>query len=319
MRTNLSSLLCFAVSFGVTILTAQTREQRPRKVLYAPKPLKPAPYRAPMKPLVRLADLKAKHAGQANWSELVVYDNNNRAEVISAAPGSTVARHLHSDAPEYWVVQQGRIRFEIEDPPGKFQTIDAGKRALVFAAERHLHSLEVIGSEPAIRFQVALADTTPVFEAKPAVAEKGMEYVAVTLSTGVNPDDVPNPEGKPDRLFFNAAEMWKEHEGRRSWSDLAIRKNRAHANIICGHGADTKRDPGNRGHYHADFDEIWTVLQGQQRWSIEGLDPFVAGEGDVVYAPANRWHLVEAYGEGPSCRLAITPYPAGNHLYDPLQ
>ena len=82
-------------------------------------------------------------------------------------------------------------------------------------------------------------------------------------------------------------------------------------------GADTKRDPGNRGHYHADFDEIWTVLQGQQRWSIEGLDPFVAGEGDVVYAPANRWHLVEAYGEGPSCRLAITPYPAGNHLYDP--
>jgi len=317
MRTNLSSLLCFAVSFGVTILTAQTREQRPRKVLYAPRPLKPAPYRAPMKPLVRLADLKAKHAGQANWSELVVDDKNNRADVISAAPGSKVTSQLHSDAPEYWVVQQGRIRFEIEDPPGKFQTIDAGKGALVFAAERHLHSLEVIGSEPAIRFQVALAETTPVFETKPAVAEKGMEYVPVTLSTGVNPDDVPNPEGKPDRLLFNAAEMWKEHEGRRSWSDLAIRKNRAHANIICGHGADTKRDPGNRGHYHADFDEIWTVLQGQQRWSIEGLDPFVAGEGDFVYAPANRWHLVEAYGEGPSCRLAITPYPAGNHLYDP--
>jgi len=127
MRTNLSSLLCFAVSFGVTILTAQTREQRPRKVLYAPKPLKPAPYRAPMKPLVRLADLKAKHGGQANWSELVVDDKNNRADVISAAPGSKVARHLHSDAPEYWVVQQGRIRFEIEDPPGKFQTIDAAK------------------------------------------------------------------------------------------------------------------------------------------------------------------------------------------------
>src|SRR5437016_3657143 len=317
MRINLSSVLCFTVLFCVAILPAQTREQRPRKVLYVAKPVKPMSYHAPMKPLVRLADLKAKHKGEANWSELVVDDKNNRAEVISAAPGSKVARHLHSDAPEYWVVQEGRIRFELEEPPGKFQTIDAGKGSLVFGAERHLHSLEVIGSEPAIRFQVALAETTPVYETKPAVAEKGMEYVPVTLSTGVNPDDVPNPDGKPDRLFFNAAEMWKEHEGRRSWSDLAIRKNRAHANIICGYGADVKPNPANRGHFHADFDEIWTVLQGQQRWSIEGLDPFVAAEGDIVYAPATRWHLIEAYGEGPSCRLAITPYPAGNHFYDP--
>ena len=113
MRISLSSLLCFTVLFGVVILTAQTREQRPRKVLYVAKPVKPMSYHAPMKPLVRLADLKAKHKGQANWSELVVDDKNNRAEVISAAPGSKVARHLHSDAPEYWVVQEGRIRFEI--------------------------------------------------------------------------------------------------------------------------------------------------------------------------------------------------------------
>src|SRR5881396_920332 len=105
MRISLSRLLCFAVSFSVTVLSAQTREPRPRKVLYAPKPLKPVSYRAPMKPLVRFADLKAKHKGQANWSELVVDDKNNRAEVISAAPGSKVPRHLHSDAPEYWVVQ----------------------------------------------------------------------------------------------------------------------------------------------------------------------------------------------------------------------
>src|SRR5437870_2183959 len=112
MRFNLSLLLCLAVSFGISVLTGQTREQQPRKVFYAPKPLKPVSYRAPMKPLVRLADLKAKHKGQANWSELVVDDKNNRADVISAAPGSKVARHLHSDAPEYWVVQQGRIRFE---------------------------------------------------------------------------------------------------------------------------------------------------------------------------------------------------------------
>ena len=111
MKANLSCLLCLALSISVS--TAQRGEQRSRKVLYVAKPVKPAPYRAPMKPLVRLADLKAKHKGQANWSDLVVDDKNNRAEVISLAPGSKVARHLHSDAPEYWVVQQGRIRFEV--------------------------------------------------------------------------------------------------------------------------------------------------------------------------------------------------------------
>jgi mannose-6-phosphate isomerase-like protein (cupin superfamily) len=317
--------VCLAGSIAAAIATAQTAssggagaQRQAAKIFYAPKPIQPMPYLAPMKPLVRLADLKAKHAGQANWSELVVYDKNNRAEVISAAPGSKVPRHLHSDAPEYWVVQEGRIRFEIEDPPGKFKYFEAAKGDLVLAPERHLHSLEVIGSEPAIRFQVTLPDTTTVYEAKPAQAEKGMEYEPVTLSTGNNPDEVPG-DGKPDRLFFNLDELQKEHPGRRSWSDLAVRKNRAHANIICGYAADVKHRPGDLGHYHTDFAEIWVIMRGQQSYDIEGLAPFTAGMGDVVYAPAKRWHRPEPSGEGMSCRLAMTPYPAGNHLYQPRE
>jgi mannose-6-phosphate isomerase-like protein (cupin superfamily) len=296
----------------------QARAPQKKKVLYVAKPVAPAPYSAPMKPLVRLAELKAKHKGQANWRELLVKDENNQAEVISAAPGTKIPRHLHSDAPEYWFVQEGRIRFEIEDPPGKFQTFEAPKGSLVSAPERHLHSLEVIGSEPAIRMEVKLADTTDVYETKPETpAGKGLEFVPVTLSTGNNPDDVPNESGKPDRLFFNIPEMQKEHEGRKNWSDLAIKKNRAHANIICGYASTAARDPKDRGHYHTDFAEIWVIMLGQQQYTIEGIDPFVANEGDVVYAPATRWHLPEPYGDGPSCRLAMTPYPAGNHFYDP--
>jgi mannose-6-phosphate isomerase-like protein (cupin superfamily) len=294
-------------------------EQKPSvKVFYVAKPIQPAPYLAPMKPLVHLADLKQKHKGEVNWTELVVYDKNNRAEVTSAGPGAKLPRQLHSDAPEYWVVLEGRIRFEVEDPPGKFQTFEAGKGDLVLAPERHLFSLEVIGSEPAIRLAVTLPDTSTIYETKPEHAEKGMEYIPVTLFTGNNPDDVPN-DGKPDRLFFNIDELQKEHPGRRSWSDLAVRKNRAHANIICGDAADVKHIAGDLGHYHTDFAEIWTIMRGQQSFSIEGLKPFVASEGDIVYAPAKRWHLIEAAGEGMSCRLAMTPYPNGNHLYQPRQ
>lgn len=114
-----SKLVRFAVSIATIAAPnwAAAQTAQTPKIFYAPKPIQPMPYLDPMKPLVRLADLKTKHAGQANWSERVVYDKNNRAEVVSAAPGSKVPRHLHSDAPEYWVVQEGRIRFEIEDPP----------------------------------------------------------------------------------------------------------------------------------------------------------------------------------------------------------
>ena len=58
------------------------------------------------------------------------------------------------------MVLEGKIRFEVEDPPGKFQTFEAAKGDLVLAPERHLFSLEVIGSEPAIRLAVTLPDTS---------------------------------------------------------------------------------------------------------------------------------------------------------------
>jgi mannose-6-phosphate isomerase-like protein (cupin superfamily) len=267
-----------------------------------------------MKPLVRLADLKTKHKGQLDWSEPVVDDYYNHVEVISATPGSKVPLHLHSDSPEYWFIEEGEIRFEIDDPPGKAQIIDAGKGSLVFAPERMLHSLEVVGTQPAIRVQVTLREANPIFPIKPVESEPEKQYLPATVWTNANPDDVPNPEGKPDRLYFNLPEMLKA-QTKRSWSDLAIMKNRAHANIICGFAADVKHKAGDRGHFH-DFPETWIVMQGQLKFTIEGVPPFVAGEEDIVYAPSTRWHLPEPYGDGPACRLAMTPFPDGNHLYD---
>ena len=57
----------------------------------------------------------------------------------------------------WWVVQEGRIRFDIETTKGR-QSFEARKGSYVFAPERHLHSLEVVGSEPAIRLEVTLAE-----------------------------------------------------------------------------------------------------------------------------------------------------------------
>ena len=125
--------LCLLIMFATTAWT-----QTPR-IFYFPKPVTPTPYKAPMKPLTRLADLKAKHYGKTNWSELVIDDGNTRAYVISAAPGSKLMRHLFPDSPAWWVVQEGRIRFEVETPQG-WQKFEARKGSYVFAPGA-LHSI----------------------------------------------------------------------------------------------------------------------------------------------------------------------------------
>jgi mannose-6-phosphate isomerase-like protein (cupin superfamily) len=311
-----------SLSWAAPLLTAwlcAAQNAAPQKIFYFPKPVRPTPYRPPMKPLTRLADLKAKHWGRTNWSELVIADENTRASVISAAPGSKVARHLHPDSPEWWVVQEGRIRFEIESPQGKFQTIEASKGSYVFAPERHLHSLEVVGSRPAIRFEVTLAEATPVFESKPEGVGSGeIEYIPVMLQTGPNPTDVPNPAGKPDRLHVNIEDLEAAHRGQSAWSEPAMRKNRVRGNFIYGHARDNPpRKPGDRGHFHADFAEFWIVLRGKLTWTMEGIEhPLLAEEGDIVYAPPKTFHLPEFSGDGPACRLTSSTYPGANHIYD---
>ena len=66
------------------ILVSAAAWAQPQRVFYFPKPVTPTPYRPPMKPLTRLADLKAKHYGNTNWSELVIDDGNTRAFVSFA-------------------------------------------------------------------------------------------------------------------------------------------------------------------------------------------------------------------------------------------
>ena len=306
-------LSAFLLCAGLAAASGQSASQ---KVFYFPKPIRPNPYVAPMQARVRIADLKARHKGQDNWSETVVADHYNHIEVISAAPGSKIAMHLHADSPEYWYIEQGEIRFEIEDPPGQVHDIDAKAGSLVFCPERMLHSLEVIGSKPAIRIQVTLAEASSIYAEKPDHASPGKSYIPATVWTYPNPDEVPAGHGQPDRLSFDLDQMLASHGSKREWSNLVIVRNRAHANIICSDSRDVKPKPGDRGHFH-DFPETWIVMRGQLQYTIEGVRPFIASQGDIVYAPSTRWHQMLPVGEGSACRLAMTPFPNGNHLFDP--
>ena len=65
MRTKLTCLLAAAATLFVWQLAAQRRA--PEQASWAPKPAEVPKYQPPHKPLTRIADLKKKHAGHADW------------------------------------------------------------------------------------------------------------------------------------------------------------------------------------------------------------------------------------------------------------
>jgi len=300
---------------------ASQAQQKKERVFYFPKPRRRTAYEAPMKPVTRLADLKAKHAGQATWRELVIADSNSRASMVQQPPGSKYERRMYADSPAWWAVLEGRIDFEIERPDGTFEKIEAWKGSYVFAPERLLHSLEVVGDKPAIRFEVTLAGATPVFARRPkAPVDGSTEYIPIRLSIGPNPLDVPDLNGKPWPRHVNIHDLAEANKGKPRWSRPAMRKNRVRGNFICGQAsAERKVEPGYRGHFHSDFAEFWVIMLGELQWIFEGdFDhPVIAKQGDIVYAPPKTFHIPQFRGEhGLNCRLTSSTFPSANHLFD---
>jgi mannose-6-phosphate isomerase-like protein (cupin superfamily) len=311
------------VLVGLLVVTAAgLHAQETDRILYYPKPLV-REYKAPMKPITRLADVKAKHKGHATWREPIINDGNSVAFLVQEQAGTKHDRRMYPDSAAWFAVLEGEIRFEIEKSDRTFESIHATKGSYVFVPERLLHSIEVVGTSPAIRYEVTLGpSSTPVYEKKPTSAAKGVEYVPVTLSTGLNPLDVYNEGsgGKPWPYHVNIYELEKRNAGKKNFTQEAIRANRARGNFICGYRPATfPTASGNRGHLHTDTAESWIVMLGELRWVFEGDEKtaVVARQGDIIYAVPGTFHSPQFWGtEGLNCRLTNSTMPSLNHLYD---
>ena len=69
----------FRIVFTLAMAPLLAAQNAKPRVFYFPKPVQSRPYVSPMKPVHRLADIKAKHKGKQNWSEPVIADSNTRA------------------------------------------------------------------------------------------------------------------------------------------------------------------------------------------------------------------------------------------------
>jgi quercetin dioxygenase-like cupin family protein len=284
------------------------------ETVWAPK--RASKYTPPHKPHTKLADVRARHAGQSDWREVVVYDELLQAEYISSEPGSKTPRQFHPDTRTWWVVLDGQLRYEIEGQ----EPFVATKGSIVQAPMQTIFRMETLGDKPAIRFEVNIAKAKTLYpgDAEPPKMP-GFDWIQVRLTrkpgawTATHPSNRNEYANKPHVTFAELAALGEKKNG----TYRVVDDDRGCANFIYGYEKNLPPlDPNNRGHYHPEGSEFWVIMAGQIRYPIEGQDVVIASVGDVVYVPPFTWHAPRYYGPGPSCRLAMNGYPEIAHLFE---
>lgn len=300
-------LVVVAVCLGG--LSVRAQDSRPVATqAWAPKPTALPAYVAPQKPWVKLAELKARHTRSANWRELLVDDGRLTAEYVSSAPGTKVDRRFHPDTREWFAVVEGEVRVEIEGQA----PFTATRGSLVNIPRQTMYSVETTAAAPSIRFVVNVARAKTMFprDEQPPAAAPGTSWVPVTINRRPGGYDQFNT---PHVNVRDAAAKNEKYTGGRF-----VRDDKSEMLVIYGYEKNLPPlDPAEKGHFHPESAEFWLVFAGQIRYALEGQQPFVAGEGDVVYVPAGTWHLARFAGDGPSCRLSITEYVNNSALLPP--
>jgi mannose-6-phosphate isomerase-like protein (cupin superfamily) len=271
------------------------------QIVWSPKAPKPPDWTPPHKPHTKLTELLAKHKGGADWVETIVDDDTLRADYVSMGAGKATPRRANVDTREWWWVQDGQIRFTIDGQ----EPFIASKGYLVQVPFRTFYTMETVGDTPSLRLEVNIARAQKLYpiESTP-VPVAGMEYVRSRVGGRGTYDG-----GNKPWVDFNAV-MAGTEKTREFVVDA-----RGYANIIYGRGGPPP-NPADKGHFHTESSEFWLIIAGQIRYTIEGLETFVADQGDIVYVPKQRWHLASFAGDGPSGRLAMNGYPQLAHSYE---
>ena len=274
---------------------------------WAPRPVPMTAWNAPNKPIWRLSEIVAAHKGQKSWHQTIVKDQDYTGAYIQMAPGEKTKTQFWADDRVFWYIAAGQVRFTIQGQ----QPFVAGKGFLVQAPFRTPYSLETVGSEPSLRFEVTRSGRTPLYPAEgnaTAPTAPGKEYIRVSYRTG------PDPYTEANKPYVD---FWGDFVKRppAPGNHPAVIDSNNFMNIIRGKGMPTPPD-SNKGHFHTDYNEFWVIAEGTVDYKMEGMPVFTAGVGDVVYAPQGRWHRASWAGNGMSTRIAINPRPEGLHNFD---
>jgi len=261
---------------------------------------------APNRPHWKLAEILSSHAGQKNWTQSIVRDPGGlTAQYIQMAPGEKTKTMLYADSSIFWVVESGQIRFTIQGQ----EPFVASHNFVVTVPARTAFSLETVGDAPSLRFEASHTRSTPLYPiGETPTPVKGKTYMRTAI-TG-SPPGYGN--GKP---YVDYQKDIAEGGGRPPAG--FGRDSETQVNIIRGPGIPRPPD-SDPGHFHDGSAEFFFVLEGHLSLLTEGV-PFIADAvpGDVLYAPAGRWHRTAFAGDGMSGRISIHGVASSLNILDP--
>jgi len=292
-----------AASDQATLVRAARPPAKPITA-WAAKPTKLPPYVAPNRLMYRLADVLAKHKGKDSWTQPVFSSRDFIGEWISMAPGEKTKTQFYADDRVFWVVESGSMRVTIEgqDP------FIATKHFLVQVPKRLQYSMENVGNEPVLRFQMRPAGESPDYPlTETPTPVKGVTYVRATYTGHGDFDKINHPFIDFEKQIVQGGEK----------TGVWIRDDHTYVTILRSQkGVPTPPDT-EWGHFHANFPELWLIIEGTQQFLVEGEKLVTVSDGDIVEAPTGRYHRAMPYGDGPSTRLAYIPRPDNLHWFQP--
>lgn len=318
MRASLRvvAVTAMAIGFGGMLASSQAQPaRRPAESWWVNK-TEGGVYKAPMRPLWRLADLKKMHAGQNNWSQQIILDPEQDATYNSAAPGTQFGARLHPDTPTVFVVVAGEMHFNVEGQ----QPLTAARGSVVNIMKTTIYSYDVAGTDNALWVEVNPANYKTAYPAdgpqpeaargakvfKVAFPHKADPYSGIntlhynTFDDGIAKCMPAGPRVVDDHIFVNPLIGYPNPAENKCTT------------ITRGPATPSTKafDPKTVfGHMHAGPAEWWIIQAGQISGKFENTGEFHAVEGDVLYAAPMTWHQMGVEGtSGPSIRLAMGGY-----------
>ncbi|HTC83018.1 MAG TPA: hypothetical protein VK683_01630 [Rhizomicrobium sp.] len=309
--------LLTAIALSVLTLPALAQDDRKVYLDWAPKPDKPQEYTGVNKAVTRLDEVLAKHKGQVNWTEDVIETERYSAKWISMAPGEKTRTQFYGDDRTAWVVWAGQIRFTIKGQ----EPFIANKGFLVQVPLRVPYSMETVGNEPSLRFEVTRGGALPSYPVESRGAfgaapppKNGQHYVKVSYPSAPVGGGMDTYSGvnKPYLDFMKDVVAKYPKGGSRGGLFMGDHDNQAA--IIRGMGVPIP-PATNRGHFHMGNDEFWFILEGKIAYEMEGKGLLVSQAGDVVLALPGRFHRASFAPGQMDTRLAFNRSPTMQHNF----
>ena len=159
------------------------------------------------------------------------------------------------------------------------------------------HEEDFALAEVALQYRQAQLQLTPQYwQPKQLQEHSEVDVPQILKNDGVMQSDFAHenlPQVELDKIIASK-------DSSQSWCHRLINTESNSATLISQLPGE-----GNRLHYHPDWNEWWYIIEGKWQWEIEGKK-IIVNKGEVVFIPKGKRHRIEAIGDKPAIRLAVS-------------